>query len=333
MTDRIPYFENAKVLLCWLVVLGHAAEAFLDSSPTLRTLYGVLYAFHMPLFAAISGRFSSGSLDGRGYRAIVGQLLFPYLMFQVLYLLFVQTWGPRPEPPFSLLRPYWLMWFLCSLILWRALLPWVLAFRAPLFLSIVLALAAGFSSWIGYELSLSRTLVFLPFFVAGHLSARLPEVKPDAWKRGLAVAGFVAAIAVAYFRLTDLDMRWLYASYSYSALSHPGWTGAALRLLQLGVAALLSLSFLMLVPRSATRLTPIGSRTLVIFFLHGFVIRALQWSGTLDRLRGHAWTPVAVLVLGLVVAVLLSTSFIDRIARPLMQPKLLTTGLLASEGN
>ena len=50
-------FDNLKILLILLVVLGHIIEPFYK----LNTLYLIIYAFHMPVFVYISGYFAKGN--------------------------------------------------------------------------------------------------------------------------------------------------------------------------------------------------------------------------------------------------------------------------------
>ena len=52
----------------------------------------------------------------------------------------------------------------------RILLPYIARLRHPLVFSILVALTAGLSPAIGVEFSASRTLCFLPFFVAAWLA-------------------------------------------------------------------------------------------------------------------------------------------------------------------
>src|SRR5690606_25938692 len=60
----------------------------------------------------------------------------------------------------------------------RILMPYLARLRHPLVFSIVIALLAGLSPEIGTPFSASRTLCFMPFFVAGWL------VKNRGWLRG-----------------------------------------------------------------------------------------------------------------------------------------------------
>ncbi|CAM5349952.1 hypothetical protein SANTM175S_05530 [Streptomyces antimycoticus] len=53
-----PYFDNAKYLTIVLVACGHAWEPLTYGSRAATAIYLLVYAFHMPAFALISGYFS-----------------------------------------------------------------------------------------------------------------------------------------------------------------------------------------------------------------------------------------------------------------------------------
>lgn len=74
--------DNIKGMLILLVVLGHMLETELGYGMN-KSLYVVLYSFHMPLFVYTTGYFAKFN-PGR----LVKNLLYPYVVFQTLYLLF-----------------------------------------------------------------------------------------------------------------------------------------------------------------------------------------------------------------------------------------------------
>src|SRR5690606_5474093 len=117
---------------------------------------------------------------------------------------------------------------------------------APLW-GLGIALAAGYTN-ASHFLSLSRTLVFLPFFLLGaamgpgHFAALArPRVR---WAAGIVLV-LGAAAAVAFAR--DVDVKWLYGSFAYRSLGQPGPWAALYRLGHLVAAGLLCLAFLALV--------------------------------------------------------------------------------------
>ena len=122
----------------------------------------------MPLFVFLSGIFAKEVLSRADYRRIIWSLFAPLVVFQIVYIAVGHwtNWGSYPP-----LAPYWLLWFIASLIVWRLVLPLV-ASPAGLLVALFGAVLAGFDQSVGYALSASRTLYFLPFFILGHLYGR-----------------------------------------------------------------------------------------------------------------------------------------------------------------
>ena len=55
-SERIDYYDIVKGFAIWLVVLGHCIQTF-GSDPEHNKLFLLIYAFHMPLFMMVSGKF------------------------------------------------------------------------------------------------------------------------------------------------------------------------------------------------------------------------------------------------------------------------------------
>lgn len=160
ISERNYKMDNMKALMIYLVVFGHMLECF---NGTIRWwIYLTIYSFHMPVFAYITGYFSRINPE----RTIRG-ILYPYFLYQTLYLAF-QRFFLEQENIFQFTTPYWLLWYLISLLCWQMLLPLIswkeFTQGKVLIATFLLSLAAGFDNTVGYYLSLSRTLVLLPFF-------------------------------------------------------------------------------------------------------------------------------------------------------------------------
>src|SRR5699024_12235808 len=82
---RNAYFDNAKLLLIFLVVFGHATQPFISESNSISTLYTWIYTFHMPAFIFLAGFFAKGSGTFEYIGNLAKKLLIPYLIFQTLY--------------------------------------------------------------------------------------------------------------------------------------------------------------------------------------------------------------------------------------------------------
>lgn len=276
--SRNHKIDNGKALLIFLVVFGHFLELFHGDLKSF--LYIIIYSFHMPAFAFFSGYFAKWNP-----RRVVKQILYPYLCFQLLYLLFAKYWlGDPISHPFT--RPYWLMWYLVSLALWHLLLPLINRYlKFQFFLiagAVLLALLSGSFPWIGYQLSLSRTIVLFPFFLTGYLCK-------NAWEEGLPVMKEkIPPLSFLLFLLmgictwllwiyrSDIQTKWLYHSFSYSIGHYSIWI-RGLFLLNAGVWIFGILTFL---PRQKIPfLTAMGTHTIAVYLLHGFFIKAAKANG------------------------------------------------------
>src|SRR5690625_7801367 len=82
---RLAYFDNAKLLLIFLVVFGHLIQPFTGDSKSVQTLYTWIYTFHMPAFIFLAGFFAKGSGNIQYIIKLAKRLIIPYLIFQVMY--------------------------------------------------------------------------------------------------------------------------------------------------------------------------------------------------------------------------------------------------------
>lgn len=314
-TERVALFDNARGLLIILVAVGHALEPFLPSSALARGLYSAIYLFHIPAFAFLSGQLSHARWDPIG---VLKTLIAPLILFQALYVCFDVFALGHPLDPKWLWTPYWILWFLLSLASWRLLLPLLVKTRAPFVVSVLLALAAGLIPQLGYPLSLSRTFVFLPFFVAGFVTPRAATVSSRRFLFPAALAFVLLAAwawAIATGRVPAPDTQWLYGSRGYSAIGVDALAGLAIRGAILAAALALSWAFFVLAPRGSSPLTRYGAASLTPFLLHGFFIRAAEKAGLFARI------PIAAAIAcAIVLVLLLGTPPVIKATRRLVQP-------------
>ncbi|MGB3417677.1 MAG: hypothetical protein WBA36_13460, partial [Mesorhizobium sp.] len=236
-SGRYGHIDALKGAGILLVVFGHLIEKPSARSVLLQTLYIDIYSFHMPLFVFLSGIFARATLDSGDYRKIVWTLFFPLVVFQGLYLAAARLTDWYSYSPFT---PYWLLWFIASLIGWRLLLP-LFASPAGLAVAVLGAVFVGYDGAVGYALSAARTIYFLPFFVLGHLYG-LPLVKLAQRHRFVFACLFVAVMsAVTLWWANGLDGSALTGSRDYGAASpSPAYPGLGrLLVLSLGLGGVL----------------------------------------------------------------------------------------------
>ncbi len=322
-TSRNNHLDALRGAGILLVVFGHMIEQPSAGSPVLQSIYVGIYSFHMPLFVFLSGIFARERLEGRDYSKIVWTLVLPLVVFQLAYIGMSRLTGWYA---YSLFTPYWLLWFIASMIFWRLLLP-LFASPAGLAVAIAISVAAGYDDGIGYTLSVSRTLYFLPFFVLGHLYGEPLVAMARRHRLRFALTFCIAVGAVLAWWMLGLNPGALTGSRDYTSgaadADYPAL--ARLSLMLLGGAA--AVGFAAIVPARAAMLGWLGERSLAVYLLHGLVVMALVASGAPALIPPALLLPVLAMF-SLLIA--LATAPADGPMRRLFSPPRKAPRLMAS---
>jgi fucose 4-O-acetylase-like acetyltransferase len=330
-TRRVPLWDNARFLCVTLVVMGHAIQRQTADSDNALTLYLVIYAFHMPAFAIISGYFSkSGAPTSRQMKRVVTDILLPYFIMETIWT-FVQFLVEGVDT-FNPTKPSWTLWFLLALGIFRLILPYLSLVRWPLLWAVALSVGVGYFSNVDSTFSMSRAIGILPFFVLGWKARewRIIDRWRDAdrlvwWVRALALVIFgswVGVVAVFITPLRDFGLRlWFFYDDSYSQLGSDVWWSGLIRLGVIVLAVVLSACFLVLVPRKENWMTSFGQATMYVYLLHSFILYPVRESGILRDERSSASWLITMICASIAIAIFLSAPFIMRIFRPLIEPK------------
>ncbi|MFF5040113.1 acyltransferase family protein [Streptomyces nigra] len=278
---RDPFLDNAKYLAVLLVAAGHAWEPLREGSRAVTALYTLVYAFHMPVFALISGHLS------RHFEATPSQLArlltgvaTPYIAFETAYTLFTRWSSDDPDRPITLLDPLYLTWYLAALFIWRLTAPAWRAVRHPVPWALAIAALATLTPSLGDDLDLQRVLQFLPYFVLGLTLGERGEARlHDGLPRLVAAPLLMAALACAHWMAPHLDYAWFFHNDSAAGLGAPAWAGPLTTLATFACSMTLSACFLACVPRHRTWFTPLGAGTLYAYLLHGFVAQTAEHEG------------------------------------------------------
>lgn len=321
MNERLLAVDNMKAVLIGCVVLGHLCEVL--KFPGSSFLYLLIYSFHMPAFVFLSGFCSSAAVH---YDKIVKNYVYPYVVFQILYVLFDRTILAK-DSALQFVKPYWLLWYLMALIIWNILLPFAETDSPKkkagiLTGAVLLALLAGYDKNIGYEMSLSRVIVFFPFFLAGfysqsHRSMIFPQCDPRS-ARHKRIFQFTSAAMVLGLILLLFEYRhgikvtWLYESTSYEKWHYNAW----IRLLAFCCAAVMIRFLCVCMPnRRLAFITKLGQNTMPVFLLHGFVIRLIKYYPLPVQ---EEYPVMTCLVLELLLLIVLSSEAVRKLCRPLL---------------
>lgn len=319
--------DSLKGILILLVVFGHLIEPLIDSSSLFKSLYLFIYSFHIPLFVGISGYLTSGTNPRKSIPKIASTLL----LFTVLYEIFeLATTGHTSKYPFAVV-PYWIMWYLYSLVCWRAIIPLIRNRKRTLVISIVISLFMGYIPFVGYALGLSRTLFFFPIFLIGymlnernHLTAfRLPRIM------AFTSLGVLLVVPAA---ISSVNEEWFYGSYHYAHFGVEWWQGPLFRIGVYALACWGSWTLLSLVRTGNSTLQKVGRHSIAIYVWHGFAIKILVQTLCIEKIGTLQHIPALALLLLItgITTVLLSSNRLfkvtnqitDRIFTALQSPKL-----------
>lgn len=301
--------DNIKGMLILLVVLGHMLETELGYGMN-KSLYVVLYSFHMPLFVYTTGYFAKFN-PGR----LVKDLLFPYVVFQTLYLLFEKfVLGNQVDLQYT--TPYWILWYLFAVIIWTMLLPlFTVTHRyrgCLLMLSCFAALFAGYVDSIGRFLSLSRIFVFFPFFLWGRYSR---EWKKSDKRKFLMPTVILSGISIGYciINSSTIKLGWLYEANSYVRGNYQ----FSFRLIHMAMAAVfIWLTLLLVSDRQIPFLSKIGQNTMPIFLMHGFLIKLI---GKYELISLFPYKTAAAVILAVLTVFLLQSKPVLLLVSPFLR--------------
>ena len=326
---RLYSYDNLKFILIFLVVLAHLIEI---SAPFegKQQLYTLIYSFHMPVFIFLSGFFAKHSSE-----KIALHLLYPYLLFQGLYLLY-HNMVLYPEAPevYQFTTPYWALWYLLAMVFYYMLIPllnqtklWQCA--VVFLLSVAASIIAGFDDEIGFFLTLSRFFTFLPYFVLGYYAGRHKAklnmflTKPSAASIATAFLSIAGVIFVCRYLLQSeiIKSHMMFGSASYTN----AWYTPQINLQLLAIGLVWTGFFLFtLAPLLNFKLpviSTIGKNTLPVFLLHGFFLRYAGAAGTFMQTETGDFTRLC--ICALLILLLLGNSLVAKLFPYLFSGKLL----------
>lgn len=316
------FFLNLRFMLIVTVFAGNAIEPLIGQFSGLHSLYMWIFSFHMPLFVLVTGFFARKSLNGAAGRKVLLQIGLQYIIFQSLYSALDVSLFQVNNIHHSFFAPYLLLWFLASHACWRLLMLGMSKWTASA--QILFALAAGvgvgYLQLDGVWFSISRTFVYLPFFVIGyHFSFGTFSKLYHKYVKITAAAVSVLIFALLGTLGSGLPLGWLYGSMTYMQLDAHEWYAGVYRLALYGLQIASSLAFLGWVPYRLSRMTDWGRRTLYVFLLHGLVVRLVAVSGVYAYI-GNAAGAGMLLLSAIIFTVLLAQPGVKRLFHPIVEP-------------
>ena len=319
--QRDPWFDNAKMTLVALVVVGHS-WTMLPSTTGVSWAYDFLYAWHIPAFVIVTGYLSrSFSWSPEKLVALLRTIAVPYVIFEAVLAWFrYQFGGVELNDLFT--DPHWPMWYLSALFFWRLMTPVFL--RIPrahaIGISVVISLLAGLEA--GDTFDAARIFGLLPFFVlglrmgeGGWRRLRRPNLVP--W----AIGGLLAVLVITRFTDSWIATEWYYYRSRYDVLDPNDLRAAAIRLVILAIGLLGASSFFVLVPKTRSWFTALGSATLVVYLFHGFFVLGLKYSAFPGWVDQHVTLGFVLTTLGAIgLALALAAPPVARVLKVAVDP-------------
>ncbi len=270
--------DNIRFFLIFTVVFAHLLEVFGTFSGSVY-IYRFIYIFHMPVFIFLFGynvRYSP--------KKVIFRWCLPYIVFQSLYLLF-SLFVLDIKVDFQYTTPYWLLWYMLSLIFYQLLLPLYETTNKnrqilTLICAFVISLLVGFDETIGYYMSLSRFFVFQPWFLLGYYCKKngiLEVMIKQKITRTVVMIFSVVLIGLSALLLyyTDIPNGLLYGSLPYAKCGGALWMRAIVSIISICWILFLFVGVKPYLNKKLFLITTIGQNTWPIFLLHGFFIKAL----------------------------------------------------------
>lgn len=278
LRQRDSSWDVLKYFLILMVILGHWLEYSLGYSIN-RVTFNVIYLFHMPLFIFVSGYFSRKK-DKKQFRKDTLHLIETYIVVQVLYVASSFYLQHKSIGLQQLYMPNSAAWYLMSLIFWRTILQMIpngLESKWLLFYSVIISLLAGFIP-VGNELSLQRTMAFLPFFFCGYLCKdQIKLGKTKVSNKALCCALLLVIIILSCLFLNrDISyITWCKWDYFTVSHNHSPLLLLFLRALYLTIAGIIIFSIIMLFPevKAPNFFSREGVDTLFYYVYHIIIMR------------------------------------------------------------
>ncbi len=304
--------------MIFFVVFGHLIEPITNTNEVTKTIYMFIYSFHMPIFIILAGALTKLDISEKRISKTIGTLMVPFLVFTILYEAFnIISTGSISHYTLNW-QPYWILWFLFSLFVWKLTLPIILQFKFPLSISIVISLYAGYIGDVGYFLGVSRTLYFFPFFIVGYKLG--PALLSNKYLTAIPKSLYFAIIcfnAAVFWLFNDWPQQWLYGSMSYEKLSSVEWYSFVIRTMFYSISFISSIAILMIMSNKKSVLSTRGKNSLFVYVWHVFFIKTAVYFG-LIKLLSDVSSLFVLFISAMIITFLLSSAFVANLTNKIL---------------
>eukprot|EP00931_Biecheleriopsis_adriatica_P113341 TRINITY_DN8834_c0_g1_i1.p1 TRINITY_DN8834_c0_g1~~TRINITY_DN8834_c0_g1_i1.p1 ORF type:complete len:474 (-),score=54.00 TRINITY_DN8834_c0_g1_i1:422-1813(-) len=316
--SRLHVLDNVKFVLSILVALEHLnGPSFAEGRETFRGALSLgMKMFLMPTWTFISGYCSSTDLSN--IRKLDGciKVLAIYILSQLFWLLmsrYADPWYATTKWGMELrqngliftkertvvedfLVPFWQLWYLRDLAVWRIVLPFWARLRYPLITSwLVSASIKAFYLYDGvYDqgnmstwLNLKLVWMYFPLYYLGTVAKeRKLQVRRGIWYRVAGAVVLVVSILIPVFEPPDMTSLWRFEGHSDTVAHLTGmdFVDAVLHFFVVLLAYLFIVVAIAAVFHVAPQeripvMTDLGERSLVNYIFHPLSGMLLSYTG------------------------------------------------------
>lgn len=191
--ERSYYWENMKGLVVFVIIMSSLLFDFRGESTWINRIALGFHSFQYPALAYFLG-VDSQNEKTRSKEALC-RLLAAYVLFDGLFLLRAVLF----KSEFSLLTPYYHLWLLPALLVWRLAAPWAAKKPGSLLIAVAAALLIGLFPDVNNILGLRRIIAWFPFFLAGYrMDPKQAEGRKQRARRNGVLLLILAAVTLSF---------------------------------------------------------------------------------------------------------------------------------------
>lgn len=257
----------------WLIILVIAGHVFMRPEFKDSTACGIIlkwiYMFHMPLFVFLSGYFSRKK-SRETFASSIWRIAEPLLIIQTIIII-SRLVSKVSISLYDFLTPWWVLWYLLSLIYWRLMIQIIPDrimnnTKTIIVVTFCISILTGFLPFDRF-LSLQRTFSFLPFFFLGYCLKGKNLFLPNKYK----IISFL-------FLITMVSIPLFFHQYMGSlmhAKPYVNYYGALKRIFIFSMSIPMSLAFMNLCIKTSW-IAKQGRLTMQYFIYHAIIISPLM---------------------------------------------------------
>ena len=322
---RDSYFDNLKGILIILVVIGHFVLPMERTRPVWAIFY-IIYLFHMPMFAMVSGYFAKGMYrNGTFKMERFLRILWLYIVFKMaVHITENLAAGTSFMKPIDFFFEGGSPWYLLALMWWYLSIPFTSMFKpkAVMVTAFVVSILSGYQVSLGDDLAMCRTLAFAPFFYAGYYLTKeqVAKFRKAGWRW---IFPICALVLVVVFALGSQEMfgqvrRFVYGmNYRETNEALFAW-GGPIRILHYICTTVMILGIMAVTSSRKTLLTKIGQRTLPIYIIHRLLRDMMEYWGFYQLFPAqYRRNVVLVVALAIIATFVIGNPLIDELFKKL----------------